>query len=110
EDVGSLGGRLTYGFAIDDNGRVYGGSSLADSPNDSSVRRLGHAFLFDNATVGIVDLNTQVSAPDWTLISAVDVRGRYVAGTGDLGGRLHAYRANMWTHTVDDASGGWLGD
>ncbi len=110
EDIGSLEGGMTRAWGIDDSGTVVGSSWVDGSPA-TGIRRLGHAVMFNDAMVGLVDLKNIKDDPneDWTLITANAIAGDYVIGIGDHLGKVSAFRLHLSTGVVDDLSGGWGG-
>ncbi|HXU01100.1 MAG TPA: SpvB/TcaC N-terminal domain-containing protein, partial [Polyangia bacterium] len=108
EDVGSLAGDLTMMWGISDSGAAVGTSwSVAGDPWS------GHAVLFENAIVGLVDLNDIIDpTAGWTLTYAFSASGDYIAGLGIHNGEYRAYRLHRspgsTTGTIDEINGGWL--
>ena len=101
---------MTRAWGIDDSGTVVGSSWVDGSPA-TGIRRLGHAVMFNDAMVGLVDLKNIKDDPneDWTLITANAIAGDYVIGIGDHLGKVSAFRLHLSTGVVDDLSGGWEG-
>ncbi|HXU04593.1 MAG TPA: FG-GAP-like repeat-containing protein, partial [Polyangia bacterium] len=109
EDIGTLQGGTTHATGLSASGTVVGSSWVAGSPS-TGIRRLGHAVIFDDPLVGIVDLNNYVDPTQWTLISASEIAGNYVVGSGDHRGVVRAFRLNIATGEIVDIAGGWEGE
>jgi len=107
EEIGSLAGGTTVAGAISDSGRVVGYSlTVAGEPNSA------HAIIYDNAEVGIVDLNTQIDPmAGWTLTNATDINGEFIVGSGIHNGLDRAFRLRLpaggGAAVIDEISGGW---
>jgi probable HAF family extracellular repeat protein len=80
--LGTLGGKYTNAFAINDLGQVVGKSDAFGGK--------AHAFYWENGVM--TDLNAVVRAPGWELTEArgINARGQIV-GSGLRNGRTHAY-------------------
>jgi RHS repeat-associated protein len=110
EDIGSLAGGMTRVFDMDINGTVVGSSWVPGTPAVNDVRRLGHAVMFHDGDVGMVDLNTLIDPTlGWTLIDAVDIAGDYVVGSGERNGKVDTFRLHLSNGVIDDISSGWPG-
>ena len=54
------------------------------TPQTTDERRFGHAVIFQNDTVGLVDLNDLIDPLlGWTLSVVTDMAGDFVVGTGE---------------------------
>jgi RHS repeat-associated protein len=110
EDIGSLAGGATYAFAINESGMVGGNSWVPGTPLTNDVRRFGHAVIFQDAIVGLVDLNDLIDPLlGWNLHSVVDMAGDFIVGTGERNGVLRAFRFRLSTGVIDDLWGGFEG-
>ncbi|MBI2826893.1 MAG: hypothetical protein HYX69_19635 [Planctomycetia bacterium] len=87
QDIGTLGGLNSYGYAVSAAGNVVGMSEV-----DAQVSNNTHAFLYASDT-GMVDLNTLVdSFSGWELLDAYDINDAgQIAGQGLINGEYHAY-------------------
>ena len=103
EEIGSLAGGTTVAGAISDSGRVVGYSlTVAGAPNSA------HAVIYDNAEVGIVDLNDLIDPlAGWRLTNASDINGDFIVGNGVHNGLDRTFRLRVSTGVVDEISGGW---
>jgi RHS repeat-associated protein len=107
DDIGSLHGGLTYAWGIDEAGDVVGSSWVPNSVVDNTVRRLGHAIIWNQILSDPVDLNEYVEpSSGWVLHSASDIsdNGRYIVGTGEINGVLRAFRLDTTTGTIVEVS------
>ena len=110
QDIGDLAGGRTLGFAISDAGLVVGSSWVPGStsaPADYTARRLGHAVIWNEEGDGLADLNNFIDPiAGWVLHSGdgISPNGRYIAGTGEIGGVLRAYRLDTNDGTIIEVS------
>jgi RHS repeat-associated protein len=110
EDIGSLAGGLTHASGIDAAGTVVGSSWVPGTPQTTDIRRVGHAMMFHDSEVGMIDLQSLIDPTlGWTLISANDIAGDYIVGTGELNGVLRPFRVRVSTGEVLEITGGWAG-
>jgi len=88
-DLGTLSGRSSTAFSINNNDQVVGWSRLLPPPDEGDGR---HAFLFSNGSM--MDLNSLIPANSgWTcLIVAYDINDRgQIVGYGDFNGQDRAF-------------------
>ncbi|MCG6862032.1 MAG: PKD domain-containing protein [Chromatiaceae bacterium] len=77
---------------VNDFGQVVGNVWL--SPVDTSLYdpTLYHAFIWEDPTSGIVDLNDLSGAPNWLLTAATAINDKGdIVGTGIMGGEVHGF-------------------
>ena len=113
EDVPSLAGGETLGFAISNAGVVVGSSWVPGSAGGFSARRLGHGFMWDGVSETSVDLNDFIDPSMGITIhlaGGFSPNGRWISGTAERNGVLIAYRLDTTTGELDEVSNGWPGD
>ncbi|HVZ75616.1 MAG TPA: LamG-like jellyroll fold domain-containing protein [Polyangia bacterium] len=104
-DLGDLGGNLTQGRDIDDDGRVVGNSRLSTTTtNPADPAYSGHAFIYDDVLHrrDLNDLIDQTTSPGWVLVLPNRIRGNYVFGWGLLNGVQRPFRFDLSTGEVFD--------
>jgi probable HAF family extracellular repeat protein len=87
QDLGTLGGLNSYGYAVSAAGQVVGLSEV-----DAQISNYTHAFLYTSAG-GMVDLNTLIgSLPGWELLDAGAINSAgQITGQGLINDEYHAY-------------------
>jgi probable HAF family extracellular repeat protein len=80
--LGSLGGSECYAYGLNDSGEIVGASGTKKEALHACVWRNGR----------IEDLNSEVSAPGWTLIEARSINaGGQIVGVGKFRGQRRAF-------------------
>jgi probable HAF family extracellular repeat protein len=119
-DLGTLGGRFSFGLAVNDIGQVAGRSELSTFGQHAFLNDFGavtgYSLLSDNSTqraflftaqLGMRDLNSFLTeGSGWTLTDARDINELgQIVGIGSFGGEVHAFLLNPNSLT---GSGGGL--
>ncbi len=87
QDLGTLGGRHSYAYDLNNNGLVVGRSELTMGSGNT------HAFILSRSDGVLRDLNTVVTGTGWTFQDARGINNRgQIAGTGlNPDGKMHAF-------------------
>lgn len=104
QDLGVLGGSVSYAFGINSQGRIVGGSQIADGDTTE------HAFIYGNGAMS--DLNNLIPAGSgWVLVRAIRINNSgMITGFGNSGGQTHGFlltHGSTPTNKDQCKNGGW---